>query len=76
MAKSVKHLPLDLGSGPDLMVCDIESRLGLWADCAEPASDSLSFSLSLSLSAPLLCLLSLSLKINKQIFKKGRCKSV
>ena len=61
VAGSVKPLTLDLGSGPDLMVPEIESRFGFSADCTEPAWDSLSLSL---------CHFSLSLKINKHRQKK------
>ena len=63
MAQSVKHLTLahlTLDLGPDLPVRDFEPRVGLCADSAEPAWDSLyaspsappphSVSLSLSLS--------------------------
>ena len=69
MAQSVKRPTPDFGSGHDLLVCEIEPRVGLCADSTEPAWVSLSPSLyallpracklSLSLS------LSLSLKINK-----------
>ena len=71
MAQSVKH-PGHLVSGQvtrDLVVHEFKPRVGLCADSAEPASDSLSLSLSLSLSVSLTLLgshaLSLSLKINK-----------
>ena len=40
---------LDIGSGHDLTVRGIEPRVGLRADSAEPAWDSLSVCLSLSL---------------------------
>ena len=56
MAPSVKRWTLDLGSGRDLSVREIKARIGLCADPAEPAWDSL----SLSLSAPSLVPLSLS----------------
>ena len=49
MAQSVKHLTLahlTLDLGPDLPVRDFEPRVGLCADSAEPAWDSLSPSLS------------------------------
>ena len=58
MAQSVKCLTLDFGSGHDLTVCEFKPRLGLWADRAEHAWDSLPPSLSLSLPH------ALSLKIN------------
>ena len=61
MAQAVRHLTLDLGSGHDLIVCGFEPRIGLCADGAEPAWDSV----SLSLSAPSTHSLSLPLKINK-----------
>ena len=59
VVQSVKHPILDLTSGHDLMVHEIEPLVRLCADGAEPAWD--------SLSAPLcpLSVLSLSLKINK-----------
>ena len=37
MAQLVKHLTLDLGSGRDLMVHDIEPQVGLCTDRAELA---------------------------------------
>ena len=46
MAQSVKPLTLDFGSGHDLTVGEFEARLGLCADSAEPAWDSLSPPLS------------------------------
>ena len=49
VAWSVKHLSLDFGSDHDLTVCEIEPHVGLRADSAEPAWDSLSPSLSLPL---------------------------
>ena len=68
MAQSVTHLTLDFSSGHDLIVrdltvCEVEPRIQLCADSAEPAWDSL----SPILFAPLLCVwaLSLSLSINK-----------
>ena len=42
MAQSVKHLPLDLGSGHDLTVREVKAALGSAADGAEPAWDSVS----------------------------------
>ena len=56
VAQLVKRLTLDFGSGHDLVVCEPQSHVGLRADSAEPAWDSLSLSLcpspalSLSLS--------------------------
>ena len=61
VAQSVKHVTLDLSSGYDLTVCEFKPRMGLRADGAEPAWDSL----SLSLPLPGLC--TCSLKINKKI---------
>ena len=37
MAQSVKHLTLDLSSGPDLTVCEFEAHIGLRAVSAEAA---------------------------------------
>ena len=60
MTQSGKHLALDLGSGHDLIVHELEPRIKLCVDSEEPTWDSLSPSLS---AAPLP---SLSLKkINK-----------
>ena len=64
MAQLVKCLTLDVDSGRDLMVCEFKPRVGLRADSAESAWDSLSP--SLSAPPPLV----LSLKINK-LKKKG-----
>ena len=50
MAQPAKHLTLGFGSGHDLTVCEFESHVGLYADSAEPAWDSVSLSLPLSLS--------------------------
>ena len=62
MAQLVKRPTLDLSSGRDLTVREIEPRLGLCADSMVPALASV----SPYLSAPLLLVLSLSLsKINK-----------
>ena len=41
----VKHLTLDFGSGHDLTVHEFEPLIGLQADSAKPAWDSLSSSL-------------------------------
>ena len=46
MAQTVKRLTLNFGLGHDLEVHGIEPRVGLCADNAEPAWDSLSPSLS------------------------------
>ena len=62
MAQSVKHLTLDFSSRHGLMVHEFKPRIGLHADGAEPAWDSV----SLSLSAPSTHRLSLPLKINKK----------
>ena len=50
MAQLVRHLTLDFGSGYDLMVHEIEPRVGFCTDSVESAWDSLALSLSLSLS--------------------------
>ena len=42
MAQSVKHPTLDFSSGHDLTVPEFEPHVGLHADSAEPAWDSLS----------------------------------
>ena len=59
MAQSVELLTLDFGSGHDLTGCELESRIQLCADSAEPAWDSLSPSLFV------LPLLRLSLSLSK-----------
>ena len=41
VAQSVKHPTLDFCSGRDLMFCEIEPRVRLCTDSAEPARDSL-----------------------------------
>ena len=51
---AVKQQTLDFGSGHDLTVRDMEPHVGLCAESAEPAWD------SLSLSLPLPCSLCLS----------------
>ena len=61
MAQSVKLLTLAFSSGHDLTVCEFKPRVGLCAEGAEPAWDSV----SPSHSAPPCLSLSLSLKINK-----------
>ena len=60
VAQLVKHLTLDIGSGHNLIVCEIEPHVGLHTDNAQPAWDSLSFSLNLTPA----CACSLSFKIN------------
>ena len=62
VAQSVKHLTLDLGSGHDLTIREVKPHIGLCADSAGPAWDSLS--LSLSLPFPV-CTPPLSLLSNK-----------
>ena len=49
VTQSVRHPALDLGSGLDLTVHEIQPHVGLCTDSVEPARDSLSPSLSLSL---------------------------
>ena len=61
MAPLVKNPTLGFSSGHDLMVCEMEPRVGICADRAEPAGDSLSLSLSLCPSPTHL----LPLEINK-----------
>ena len=46
MAQSVKCLTLDFSSSHDLMVCEFKPHVGLYADSAEAAGDSVSPSLS------------------------------
>ena len=62
VAQSVKHLTLDFSLGHDLRIHGIEPHVGVCADSAEPAWDSVSLP---SLSATPLLVLSLFLsKIN------------
>ena len=63
MAQSVKHLPLNLVSGRDLVVHRIEPRVRLRTDSKELLGILFLFSLSLPLSVYAL-FLSLSNKIN------------
>ena len=63
VAQLGKHLTLDFGSHHDLTVCEFKPHMGLFADSAETAWNSLS--LSPSVFAPTSLVLSLSLKINK-----------
>ena len=53
VAQSDEHPTLDFSSGHDLMVCEFDPHIGLCAECAEPAWDSLSLSPSLSFSLSL-----------------------
>ena len=46
VAQSVKHPPLDFGSGLDLTIREFKPRMGLHAGSVEPSWDSLSPSLS------------------------------
>ena len=71
VAQGVKRLTLNVDSGQNLTVHEIEPHTGLCADGAEPACDSLSLCLCLSLS---LCpsptpTSALSLSQNKSINK-------
>ena len=61
-AQWVKHSTLGFGSGHDLTVCELEPRVGLCADSADPRD-----SLSLLLSAPPLHTLSLCLSVSLSI---------
>ena len=65
MVQSVRHLTLDFCSGHDLTVCEFEPHVGLRADNAEPAWDSLSVSLPFSLSPSPVLACSLSLSLSK-----------
>ena len=68
VAQSVKHPTLNCGSGPDLTVRGIEPHVGLCADSAEPAWNSLFLSLSLSAPPPLMLSISASHSLkNKEI---------
>ena len=69
MAQLVKCLILDFSSGHDLTVYEMEPRIRLCADSAEPAWDSLPPSLS---APPLLtcaCMRSLALSLSQKINK-------
>ena len=70
MAQSVEHQTLDLGSGHDLTVHEIESRVELCADNTEAPWDSFSPSLSLPLPCVCICVCVLSLLQNKYVKKK------
>ena len=73
MAQTVKCQTVDVSLSHDLMVCEIEACVGLYADSMEPAWDSQSLSLSVSLSAPPQLahwMHVLFLKINKLNIKK------
>ena len=61
MAQPVTYLTAGSGPSHDLTVCEFKPRIGLCADSAEPAWDSL----SPILSAPPLLMLFLPLEINK-----------
>ena len=54
VAQSIKCLTLDFGSGHDLTVCGFWPCVGLYANSAKPAWDSLSLSLSVPPSPPLM----------------------
>ena len=68
VARSVKRLTLDFGSGHDLTVRGTEPHIRLCSDSKEPAWGSLSLSLSLSHSTPsrLLCTRARALSLKKQ----------
>ena len=65
MAQSFKRQTLDFGSGHDLRVHEFESHVGLYADSALPAWDSLSLFLCLPLPHLLSLSVSLSLSLSK-----------
>ena len=65
MAQLVERLPLGFGSGHDLIVSGFKPLIGICADSAEPAWDSL----SPPLSVPTLLVLSLS---QNELKKKKR----
>ena len=69
MAQLVKCPTLDLGSGPNLTVCEFDPCVRLCADSVERAWDSLSPSHSALLALSLW--LTLSLKVNKHLKKKS-----
>ena len=81
VAQSIKCPALGFGSDHDLIVHEFKPRIGLRADRAEPAKDSLFSSLPpqlffflflfLFLSLSLFLFLSLYLKVNKQTLKKN-----
>ena len=50
VVQSIKCPTLDFGSDHDLMICDIDSHVGLCTECGAHLGFSLSLSLSLSLS--------------------------
>ena len=64
MAQSLKPRTLDFSSGHDFTVHEFEPHIGLCADSAQPAWDSLSLFLSLSLPFPHSCSLSKIKEIN------------
>ena len=53
VVQSVERPTLDFSSGHDLAVCDFKPHVGLCADSAEPAWDSVFLSLSLTLPCSL-----------------------
>ena len=57
----VKRPTPGCGSGHNLMVCEFEPHVGLWADSSEPGA-CFGFCVSLSLTLPRSCSVSLSLK--------------
>ena len=73
MAHSVEHLTLGFGSGHDLTVGGIQPCIGLRVLTVQSLLGILSLS-SLSVPPHIMCMLSLSLKINKYIFLKDDLK--
>ena len=67
MAQSVEPPTLDFLSGHDLSVREFQPHIGLHADSAEPAWDSLSPSLSAFPPRVSACVLSLSLSLKINI---------
>ena len=72
VARSVKCLTLDFGSGHDLAAHEFEPHVALCAGSAEPRGI-LSLCLSLSLCPSPTCILSLSLKVSKLKRKDALC---
>ena len=76
VAQSVKYLTLDLSSGHDLPVCGIEPHVGLCADSAESAWDSLSPSAPLQLVRACVCVRVCSKRFLKIYKRKKKFKII